>query len=366
METLKAAIIDDGANPIIFKNQTSLAISHDLEVTYRNFDDHYCSHATECISIINKYTDVSNVDWFNICVLDEQTEKGSLKKFLKALDVCIEKKVNVVHLSIGSRQFVDFSEIESKITALVANGTIVVAALSNEGTITYPACLDNVIGVRSSDELYGNEYIAVNSAFDNICFFASSKHEITVSGVSYETLPSNSYSAPVITAKVLNLLSQNHEMTYEMIIKSLVCDAKEIIDDNRLARYSGTEENNIDIPIIGILLKDNSSVTGMVSDLCDYFKADGYYAEKSTEYEKGFRKLPRYDVPPYLKCLSEFCNSDLVIAGFSDDSIIKEFKSFDIIVTDSLIENSKQCIVNISQMNYTTETIYKIIIDKFS
>jgi len=119
---------------------------------------------------------------------------GSLEDLLVALEWCANNSVDLIHMSLGTRQFDDFDSISKAVKNL--DDTVIVAACSNQNTLTFPACLPNVIGVRHCNlpDLM-DTFVYVPNPYDNIEFF------------TYIENRSNSTAAPVITAQVCNYLA---------------------------------------------------------------------------------------------------------------------------------------------------------------
>lgn len=207
---IKAAIIDDSVDNSQFDSLNSWIISENMKVQKANdFIVNKNSHATICLKIIEKYSDMSNVIWHSIKILDDKSKTGNINKFLKALKFCEQINVKLIHLSIGSRAHEDFKLIEKYINCLFNKGIIVIAAISNEGVITYPACMQNVIGVKNNNDLKDGQYIFIDNPIDNINFSASGRHILRWNSEIIVTKPSNSYAAPVITAKVISMLKRD-------------------------------------------------------------------------------------------------------------------------------------------------------------
>ena len=71
---IKAAIIDDGANPERFNIHRNIVIDDDLVITEKNaYDNTELSHADICMSIIELYACMDNVKWYDIKVLKDDT-----------------------------------------------------------------------------------------------------------------------------------------------------------------------------------------------------------------------------------------------------------------------------------------------------
>lgn len=334
MKYIKAAIIDDGANPALFRNVSNFIISRNLKVTESDLSVRYGIHATLCMSVINKYTDISDIHWLNIQIINIETGRSSHEQFIRALEFCEEQDVKLIHLSLGTREYSDFPEIETKINVLLEKETIIVAALSNEGTLTYPACIDGVIGVKEDNREKDFNYLYVDDAIDNVNFLAPANHLIRIGGKLEFIERSNSFAAPVITAKVIEILRKDSNMSIEKVKEKLKKNAVCHVSAGSFKEYMDINEEDITVPLIGVFMKDESSAASLAKELNLLFIYNEYKAIYCSSRENGLFKFPATDILKYLLFLTKFSCCDIIIAGFSDKEIIRNSIPFDIILTD--------------------------------
>lgn len=83
---------------------------------------------------------------------DMNTEVHSILSVLKDI-LESEKTYNVINMSLGIEDATFESSLRDICIALQKKGSIIVAAFNNDGTMTYPACLESVIGVDLSMQL---------------------------------------------------------------------------------------------------------------------------------------------------------------------------------------------------------------------
>lgn len=225
MSRIKAAIIDDGVDVSQFNDIRSLIVKKDL-----NIEENFCvsdknNHATTCLKIIQKFSDIGNMDWYSIKILDDDSKLANINQFLKALELCTELGVKIIHLSIGTSIYNDFEYVAKYINRLCEKGVIIVAASSNNGTVTYPAYMNNVISVKNHNLLKDNKYIFNENPMDHVDFSASSSHIIRIDNDINLTPHSNSYAAPIITAKVISILNNNPVASFEEVYSLLIKDS---------------------------------------------------------------------------------------------------------------------------------------------
>lgn len=159
------------------------------------------THGTVCAGIIMNYAADSIMS--SICVL-EKDGKGNIGSLLAALHWCMENQVDIINVSIGSHYFRDKDIIKPVIAECVKKGIIPVCAADNEGVVTYPASLGNVIGVKSDNTgcLKAGEWMGIEDKyqFDGIEIAACSRHSFELSsGEIIECNGANSFAAPLIT-----------------------------------------------------------------------------------------------------------------------------------------------------------------------
>lgn len=94
----------------------------------------------------------------SVQILDENGQ-GGINKLRQAFEWCLEEKIDIVNLSLGTTNFRDKEVLQQIVNDYVRKGLIIIAAFSNEYVTTYPAFFSNVIGVavknnkKSADSL---------------------------------------------------------------------------------------------------------------------------------------------------------------------------------------------------------------------
>lgn len=181
-------------------------------------------HGTTCASIIETYA--PEAEFISISVFEDANLKTSCKRLATALLWCLENRIPLVHMSVGTELLQDSLTIRPIIARILMNGQIIVAARSNRGNYTLPACFDGVIGVVSDDKLTGFSFHACNS-YNGMLLEASSRHflKVPIEGVN-ETCLANSYAAPTITAAVHNILKMSGSTMSVLSVYSKLTDGK--------------------------------------------------------------------------------------------------------------------------------------------
>ena len=228
MTTESIAVIDDGVDTGLFglgRLAFDIEVDSNLQVTVRLEQKLFLpSHGTTCAAIIKKYAEEACIG--SIKILNDTNKKAMKYQLIKALYWCAQNSVRLTHLSLGTIDFRDFDEIKECINDVTRQGLIVVAACNNRNVYTLPACLHNVIGVRCRQIYTDGQYKFHPHAFDGVDISASGRHFITDAyDNSRYTNPSNSFAAPMITARVHNMLKDEPGLSPEKIKKNLYRDA---------------------------------------------------------------------------------------------------------------------------------------------
>jgi len=205
---MDVAVIDDGVNENLYSNGPlvfNIQISESLTIKKRKgYDPFFLSHGTQCAAIIKKYAPNTGIG--SIMILNENY-RALPKQLERALLWCIEEKVPVINISLGTIDFHDFPGITSLVNKAASSGIIIVSALHNKNIYTLPASLSNAIGVVSDHvkPKPDREYDCILFSPAGIDFTARAYHGLkNVFGHIDRTENSNSYAAPYITARVCN------------------------------------------------------------------------------------------------------------------------------------------------------------------
>ena len=99
---LKVAIIDSGIdlNNPYFNKYSVKSYTYENEDFIECFEDNTMGnpHGTQVASLILK--ECNHIDLISVKILNENN-KSSLKKLIKAIEFCIEQKVNIINFSLG-------------------------------------------------------------------------------------------------------------------------------------------------------------------------------------------------------------------------------------------------------------------------
>ena len=144
----------------------------------------------------------SDAKIINIKIFDKDVE-CTVELLVEAIRFLTENcDVKIVNISNGITCCEDLNTLSEACNKLNDNGTIIVSAFSNFGAISYPAALDNVIGVDMSlacKHVYDYEY--VEGSIVNIRAVGVT-HRLPWIGGEYKRVSGTSFSCPIVTAMI--------------------------------------------------------------------------------------------------------------------------------------------------------------------
>jgi hypothetical protein len=352
-EAVKVAFIDDGICEAFVDDGTvfesyMVVDGAILECEHRT---NMPTHGTTCYRVF-KDSVSSRYKLTSIKILDSELWNSNVDSLVLALEWCNQNSIKLINLSLGTKLFFDIDKLIPIINDLAGSGVIIVCACNNSNTVTFPACFENVIGVRhDTAEIYKANYLYLPNPYDKIdvITYSESKHlplyesdcggdmnnamnrnitdncnrfNITNVSRSLCSSPCNSNAAPFITAVICNLIAEG------------IGDLKDI--RNELERTSLNREElytyefckdklrhwkKIDVPIV---LYDCEQESGhskeFVLKLLGKFKADGYQAVCFTDLFETDSVSHLFNIT-YWKSVSLEDNIDLYF-NFTDTDVI--------------------------------------------
>lgn len=205
---LTIAVIDDGISKETISDLEFKLVCKNGILREDSSEISFQSHGSICAAIIKKYAPQAKIG--SIRILSEDG-RGEPEDLIAALNLCIDLKIKLINLSIGSTQACDIPLMYETVNRVAENGGIIIAACKTLHNISFPASFMNVIGVRAGEALSGSQYIMNREPNGGIEFSANASHDVIVSSATeaFSVSEFNSYAAPVISAVVFNLLFQD-------------------------------------------------------------------------------------------------------------------------------------------------------------
>lgn len=187
------------------------ASSESDKIDFSNCSKHgRITHGTICYAIIQDYIQRYNIDVTLSClpVLNHNC-KGNVASLIDAIHWCQDNGIDIINLSLGTREYNEFEKISNQINeAYYKHGIIFVCAGSNNGKLSFPSYLTNVIGVNTRPGL-SEGYLDLAPLNDlGINITSCSEHLLHINNLVIKTHANNSFAAPFVTAKIAELLSQ--------------------------------------------------------------------------------------------------------------------------------------------------------------
>lgn len=236
---VKIAIIDTGINKELFTKGIAYKYINLEEIN--NSEEDLIGHGSAVVYLLENYS-ISNNFYYIINIFDKNG-LSTEKNLIKALEYIQENlDVDIVHISSGIVRPSYENELKEVIDKMYEKGTIIISAFDNTGSQSYPACLDNVIGVDISEKCANiNEYILVKNSTVNILSTYSEFYVPWKNG-KFRLVQGTSFSAPIITGKIVDIYYKG--ISYNEIYDKLKDKALKIE-----IQESGTVKNKYNLNI---------------------------------------------------------------------------------------------------------------------
>jgi subtilisin family serine protease len=206
---VEIAVIDTGISLNYFDNVDSLASN----LNFTNVNDikedmipnNVITHGTICASIIKTYTQKAIIHSLNVF----ENGIGIMAGIVAAINYCVQNKIKIINISFGTNCIQNDNLLEKAVNFAHDNGNIIVASVSKNGIVTYPAHYDKVISVGVKNELHlGKNKIVVNkNPISSIEVFACGIQRLYKNRkLIYITRNEPSYATAVVTAEICNIL----------------------------------------------------------------------------------------------------------------------------------------------------------------
>lgn len=212
MKIIKIVFIDDGINECYVPETQKFEsyIVYENSVRPEKVSTSHFGHANLCYRIFHDHVRVP-YHLISIKILDAPGGKGNKYALTAALNWCADREIDIIHMSVGTQQYQDFPIVNEAVSRLTrCSHTIIIAACNNANTLTLPACLSNVIGVRhcSNQDLQG-AFAYNSSSYDQIEVITC-VDDLLVSHGGDEIIKhgTNSIAVPYIAAHICNYIVQ--------------------------------------------------------------------------------------------------------------------------------------------------------------
>lgn len=214
---IRVAIIDDGVCEDKIKQQyiKHFRINKQCMITGTNYCPKTLTHGTLCALIISEMA--RNSHEINSIKVKAKNRNGRIESLIRAIDYCVESRIDIINLSIGSTSPDDEISLEEATKRAFGAGIVVVAAYSNDNKKTYPASFEHVIGVRHSEKARNGIYHRKNDLDSDFCTY--SRISLNLEEGTITVQPANSFATSVMTALVADLLFEKKYCFDELLTK---------------------------------------------------------------------------------------------------------------------------------------------------
>lgn len=207
---LKVALIDDGvyindSKPQYIEKALELA-EDNTTICEQIMQPPLGNHGSICAAIIHKYS--ANATIYSIKILDSMRLTTNIQKLINAFKWCLQNNIKIINLSLGSTSCRDFYQIKVWVDILKKNGIIIIASMSNDYEYTYPAALDNVIGVCAFKGLIPGKIRIFNDGILGINIMVCPERIVEINREKWKIDYCNSFAAPIVTGKVCEMVAK--------------------------------------------------------------------------------------------------------------------------------------------------------------
>lgn len=214
----KIAVVDSGIDEDLYPDK----VTQHFDFVGEN-EGEKNKHGNLCCSAILRIDpdveiyDIKILNKFNCC---------SIKTLLEALEYIGKTDVDIINLSLASNTINNYyNEYFSLINRLIESGKIIIASLSNNRTKSYPASLENVIGVDGSLFINDNTYW-YNSELEIQCIADGKPIFLKAENSKFEMFGGNSKATSIFTGIVSKYLSKSIVKDFQSIQIGLMSQAK--------------------------------------------------------------------------------------------------------------------------------------------
>lgn len=216
---IKLALIDNGI-PYHMRNNRNQRIVHKSFLASKcdpsEYKDDKSFHGAVCAGIIANIC--SDTEFWDLGVTDS-AGTTQITVLLEALEWCVQNKIKLIHMSLGTINYFDIKPLWIQIKRLLDADAIVVAAYHNRNIKTFPAAFPGVFGVRQ--DRYG---FLENG---QILFQEQKGYNIEnsiVANLSWNGIinQANSYAAPVVTGHIATYLNRKPAAGFDDVMRFLM------------------------------------------------------------------------------------------------------------------------------------------------
>ncbi|MBQ8392460.1 MAG: S8 family serine peptidase [Clostridia bacterium] len=348
MEKYDCVIIDSGVDSSHPKLQTCKleGMSFFLEngvvrIAKEDFKDKI-GHGTAIFGIISsncpKDTSIYNISIFNDSdSVDEELLYSALEYVYKNI------KCKVVNISMGIKTCDQLERLNNICEKFNRKNVMLVSAFDNDGSMSYPACLENVIGIDASSEYYNiTEFEYVHGR--EINFRAKGGiQKVLWTSPKYAIVQGSSFACAYMTSNILNVLERHPNYNKNDVIEYLKTRSKNTIESSDAVQEN--EVNNFFNPEKVLIFPFNKEMHSLVAfnDLCNFTISKICDIRMSSNINKRIGSLLQYS--------NDSIINDMIIENI--DSVVWD-ETFDTVILGHV-----ELLNQLTKRDITTEIIEK-------
>jgi len=344
----------------------------------------YTSHGSQCLMYFETASKAT-ADYFILLEKDED-DRCKVNDLVVALDWCIENSVSLISLSMGTTQYSDASKLSNVMKRIDEAGICLISGASNERHLSYPACLNDAIGVcvDYANEMVKDRFVYIDDAYDGIDVVLNPKV------LENDFIHSNSMATAYFSGMVARAM--NSEEVEPCNVRKWIIDNAGRIPNDLIYGYTLNAivfEATEDIVIIGI---DGLSSGEHVIDFCrglqDIFLRDEYHClailPNSGLDEKGYSKSnksigfsglgvsdfvrhefvqpksTRCSYTDYIKLIKKLCKPNVILVDFENTTI-----DYDVVIMNEMKTKRYGGTFIVPYGNNAPSDVFKQIVEYF-
>ena len=248
-------------------------------------------------------------------------KRGAVKDLAVALQWCMENGIEVVNLSVGSRNYWDYFELQPVLKEMNDKKIVIVAAHSNCYQFSFPAVSKYSVSARFDNRnlLAGGTYAITEGALPNREFIFP-KQEISDFVKKYVDVKEecNSMAAPLLSALITKTFSYTKgNVVDELFQRSTKLRGKQLWNMRRIY----IKEKNIKIPVI-LFTGNPKKSWNLIERLTEKFQMRGYRVLAMGNMVDE-SELPYFKLEDVLSnCDGDICKAVVFMQNYSSTDVM--------------------------------------------
>ena len=253
----------------------SVSMNGEEAIFDKDYSDVY-GHGTAVTELLMSQCS-ENVNFFIVRILDNSGSCSSGILFGALRYIFKNISCDLIHISAGVERLENSKELYEIIESMHKNKEYIVAAFANNGSVSYPAAFDNVLGVDiSSNSLKKEQYEAVEGS---IVDYRTSSRFYRVNWLGKLMIVNgSSFSSTAVTAKAATILDEKCISSFEELKDELIKNAVSVYEYEKYPQLISARKvsEQIKKAIVFPFNKEIFQIAGN-EEMCD-FEIVGYYS----------------------------------------------------------------------------------------